>query len=113
MCGSGENGVTQLPSLFSRISNRVPVLCLQLSSTPRFFMLQDQAPGSTSLPSFVSDALFSPAPYFQRTEALTHSAPLREGLTQQWLNAGCTQERLLDPAAAGALRLWPGASLPQ
>ena len=87
----------QPPSLFSRISNRVPVLCLQLSSTPRLFMLQDQAPGSTSLPSFVSDALFSPAPYFQRTEALTHSAPLREGLTQQWLNIGCTQERFAGP----------------
>ena len=118
MCGSGENGVTQLPSLFSRISNRVPVLCLQLSSTPRFFMLQDQAPGSTSLPSFVSDALFSPAPYFQRTEALTHSAPLREGLTEQWPseqwpNIGCTQEHPLDPAVASAPRLQPGASLPQ
>ena len=55
MCVSGENGATQLPSLFSRISNRPPVLCLHLSSTPCFFTLRDQAPGSTSLPSFVSD----------------------------------------------------------
>ena len=31
-------------------------LPLQLLSTPRFFTLRDQAPGSTSLPSFVSDA---------------------------------------------------------
>ena len=50
--------------------------------------------------------------------ALTCSARLREGLTEQWpneqwLNVGCTQERLLDPAAASALRLWPGASPPQ
>ena len=62
--------------------------------------------------------LFSPAPYFRRTEALTRSAPLREGLTEQWPdeqgpNAGRTQERLLDPAAAGAPRLRPGATRPR
>ena len=45
--------------------------------------------------------------------ALTHPAPLREGLTEQWPNAVCTQERLLVFAAAGAPRLWPGASPPQ
>ena len=48
---------------------------------------------------------------------MTHSAPLQEGLTkhwpnEQWLNVGCTQERLLDPAAAGAPRLRPNASPP-
>ena len=48
--------------------------------------------------------------------ALTRSAPLWEGLTkqwpnEQWPNVGCTQKRLLDSAAAaGAPRLWPGAS---
>ena len=62
--------------------------------------------------------LFPPAPYFQRTAALTHSAPLREGLTEQWPNeqwpnVGRTQESPLDPAAAGAPRLWAGASPPQ
>ena len=57
--------------------------------------------------------LFSPAPYFLRTAALTHSAPLREGLTQQWPNIRCTQECLLDAVVAGAPRLWPGASPPQ
>ena len=57
--------------------------------------------------------LFSPAPYFRRTSASTHSAPLWEGLTEQRPNASCTQERLLDPAASGALRLRPGASTPQ
>ena len=50
--------------------------------------------------------LFSLSPYFQRTVALTRSTPLWEGLTEQWpneqwLNIGCTQEHLLDPAAAG------------
>ena len=62
--------------------------------------------------------LFSPAPYFRRTVALTGPAPLRECLTKQWLNeqwpnVGCTQECLLEPAAAGAPRLRPGASPPQ
>ena len=57
--------------------------------------------------------LFSPAPYFWRTVALTHSAPLWEGLMEQWPNTGCTQECLWDPAAASAPRLQPGASPPQ
>ena len=43
---------------------------------------------------------------------MTCSAPLREGLTEQWLNVGCTQQCLLDPAAVGTLRLQPGASPP-
>ena len=62
MCGSGENGATRLPGLFSWISNRVPVLYHQLSSTPCFFALRDQAPGSTSLPSFVSYVTVFPGP---------------------------------------------------
>ena len=61
--------------------------------------------------------LFSPARYFRRTAALTHSTPLREGLTEQWpneqwSNVGCTQECPLDPAVAGAPKLWPGTSPP-
>ncbi|VFV36856.1 Hypothetical predicted protein, partial [Lynx pardinus] len=48
--------------------------------------------------------LFSPAPYFRRTAALTRSTPLREGLTEQrpneqWPNVSCTQE--CPPTAAG------------
>ena len=54
--------VSSIRTLFSPISNRAPVLCLQLSSTPRFFTVRDQAPGSTSLPSFVSDAAVFPIP---------------------------------------------------
>ena len=112
MRGTGEDGGTQVSSVFSRISNHAPDLCLQLLPTPRFFTLRDQAPGSTSLPSFVSNAAVFPSP-FRRTAALTHSAPLQEGLTKQWLGAGCTQERSRDCAAADAQRLWLGASLPQ
>ena len=49
---------------------------------------------------------------------MTRSAPLQESLTEQWPNeqwpnVSCIQDRLLDPAAAGAPRLWPGASPPQ
>ena len=110
--------VSSFGTLFSQISNHAPVLCLQLSSTPRFFTLRDQAPSSTSLLSFVSDVAVFPGPYFQRTAALTWFAPLREDLTKQWPNGqwpnvSCTQECLLDPAAAGAPRLRPGASPPQ
>ena len=101
--------VSSIGTLFSRISNHTPVLCLQLSSTPRFFTVRDQAPGSTSLPSFVSNAAVFPSP-FRRTAALTHSAPLQEGLTEQWPVAGRTQECLQDRAATGAQRLQPGAS---
>ncbi|VFV22913.1 Hypothetical predicted protein [Lynx pardinus] len=116
MRGSGENGATQLPSVFSWISNCTPVLRLQLSSTPCFSTLHDQAPGCTSLPTFVSDVAVFPG-LFRRTAALTRSNPLRESLTEQWPNeqwpnVSCTQERLLDPAVAGALRLQPGASPP-
>ena len=113
MRGNGENGVTQPPSLFSRIGNRVPVLCLQLSPTPRFYTVRDQAPGSTSLLSFFSRMrLFFPTPYFCGTAALTRSALLQEGLTEQWPGAGSTQKRLQDPTAA-AQRLQLGASQPQ
>ena len=116
MCGSSENGATQLPSLFSRISNHEPILCLQLSSIPRFFTVRDHAPGSTSLLSFVSDAAVFPSPLLLKDCGFDRSAPLWEGLTKQWLNEqrpniGCTQECLLDPAVARALRLRPGASL--
>ena len=54
---SSSYSVSYMGTVFSPISNRAPVLCLQLSSTPRFFTLRDKAPGSTSLPSFVSDAV--------------------------------------------------------
>ena len=110
--------VSSIGTLFSLISDHAPALCLQLSSTPRFYAVRDQAPGSNSLPSFVSDAAVSPDPLLPKDCALTPSAPLWAGLTEQWPNeqwpnVGCTQEGPLDPAAARAPRLRPGASLPQ
>ena len=44
---------------------------------------------------------------------MARSVPLQEGLTKQWLGAGCTQERSWDCAAADAQRLQLGASPPQ
>ena len=45
--------------------------------------------------------------------ALTCSDTLRECLTEQWLDAGRTQEHSWDSAAANAQRLQLGASPPQ
>ena len=83
------------------------------------FSLSETRPQAVPLSRVLSRMrLFSPTPHFRQTVALTRSAPLREGLTEQWPNeqwpnVGCTQERLLDPAAAGAPRLRPGASPPR
>ena len=63
MPDSGENGVTQLPRLFSWGQQLCTVLCLQLPSTARFCTLRDQAPGSTSLLRFVSDVVVFPGPF--------------------------------------------------
>ena len=115
MHGSSENGATQLPSLFSQISSCAPVLCLQLSSTPRFFTLHDQAPGSTSLPSLVSDVAVFPGTLLLKDCGFDLFHPSAGGLTkqwpnEQWPNISCTQVHLLDPVVDGAPRLRPGAS---
>ena len=59
---SPSHPVSSIGTLFSLIKNHAPVLCLQLLSTPRFFTVRDQAPGSTSLPSFVSHVAVFPGP---------------------------------------------------
>ena len=56
--------VSSIGTLFSLFSNHTPILCLQLSSTPCCFTVHDQAPGSTSLLSFFSDAAVFPGPLF-------------------------------------------------
>ena len=105
VCSSGS-AIVHVSSIFS--SHPLPT-----------FPLSVTRPQAVPLSLVLSQMrLFSPAPYFRKTAALTCSAPLREGLTEQWpneqwLNVGCTQEHLLDPAAAGAPRLRPGAGPPQ
>ena len=95
------------------VSNHTHVLCLQLVPTPGFYTVRDQAAGSTSFLSFVSDAAVFPDPLLLRDCGFDLFCPSEEGLTEHWPGAGCTQERLRDRAAAGAQRLRPVASLPQ
>ena len=52
--------VSSIGTVFSLISNRTLILCLQLSSTPHLFTVGTQAPGNTSPLSFVSDAAVFP-----------------------------------------------------
>ena len=42
---------------------------------------------------------------------MTHSAPLQEGLTEQWPNICCTEVRPLEPVVVSALRVRPDSSL--
>ena len=105
--------VPSIGTLFYLISNHAPVLCLQLLSTPCFYTVCDQAPGCTSLLSFVSDVAVFCGPLLLRDCGFDLFCPSAEGLTEQWPNASCTQESLWDRAAADAWRLRPGASLPQ
>ena len=88
--------VSSIGTLLSPISNCTPVLCLQLPSTPSFYTACDQAPGSTSLLSFVSDAAVFPDLLVLRDCGFDWFCPSAEGLTMQWPGAGHTQERLLD-----------------
>ena len=105
--------LSSLKTLFSLISNRAPILCLQLPSPPRFHTVREQAPGSTSLLSFISDAAVFPDPLFLRDRGCDPFRPPAEGLSEPWPGARGTQEHSWDPAAAEAQRLWPGASPPQ
>ena len=105
---SGKNGVTQPPVSYqiSVLPDKQlrTVLCLRLPSIPCFYTLRDQAPGSTSLLSFISDAGVFPDPVFLRDCSLEPFCPSVEGLTKQCLGAGHTQERSRDRAAAEAQR---------
>ena len=118
ICGSSENGAPSYPvssigTLFFPIRNHALVLCLQFLSTPRFYTVRDQAPCSTSLLSFVSDVAVFPDPFFLRDCGFDPFCPSAEGLTEQWLDTGRTQERSQDRAAADAQRLRPCVSPPQ
>ena len=63
---SPSYSVSSIWTLFSPISNCAPVLCLQLLSTPHFYTVRDQAPGSTSLLNFVPDVTVFPDPLLLR-----------------------------------------------
>ena len=97
--------VSSIRTLFSLISNHAPILCLQPPTNPHFHTVHDQAPGSTSLLSFGSDAAAFPSHPLLRDCGFDLLRPSAEGLTEQWPGASCTQEHLRDHAAANAQRL--------
>ena len=95
----GDNGTTQLPSLFYPISITHQFSVFSFRPLPAF-SLSVTRPQAVPLSRVLSQMwLFSLAPYFRRTLAVTRSARLREGLTEPWPseprpNVGCSQERL-------------------
>ena len=88
--------MSSIGTLFSLISNRAPVLRLWLLSSPHFHTVCDQAPGSTSLLCFVSDAAVFPGPLLLRDCGFDPFCPSAEGLIEQWQGASRTQECLRD-----------------
>ena len=92
---------------------------LQLSSTPCFFTLRDQAPGSTSPPSFVSDAAVFPGPLlpkyfgfdpFHPSVGGSHRGMAEWAMAECQLHPGTPAGRCCCRCLADALRLQPGAS---
>ena len=80
--------VSSIGTLFSPISNHAPVLCLQLLSTPLFYAVCDQAPGGTSLLSFVSDVAVFPNSLLLRDCSFDLFPLTAEGLIEQWPHSG-------------------------
>ena len=83
--------VSSIRTVFFPISNCTPVLCVQLPSTPCFYTIHDQAPGSTSLLSFVSDVAVFADPLPLRDCGFDPFRPSAEGLTEQWPGASRTR----------------------
>ena len=73
---SPSYAVSSIGTLFSMISIHATVLRLQLLSILCFLTVSDQAPGSTSLPSFVSDAAVFPGPPLLRDCGFDQLHPL-------------------------------------
>ena len=110
--------VSSIGTLFSLISNCAPVLCLQLSSTPRFCTVCDQAPGSTSLQSFVSDAAVFPGPLFWKDCVFDPFCPSVGGSHRLMAERAMAECQLHPGTPSGPCccccpRLRPGASPPQ
>ena len=85
--------LSTIGTLFSRISHGTPIVCLWLPSASRFYTVCDQAPGSTSHLSFISDAAVFPDLLLLRDRGSDLLRLLREGLSEQWPGAGRVQER--------------------
>ena len=80
-------------NMFSLISNRAPVLWLQLPSIPGVYTVCEQAirmPGGTALLSFISEAAVFPDPSPLRDCGFDSFCP--SGGAEQWPGAYRTQE---------------------
>ena len=104
--------VSSTRTLFSPISNCTRVFHLQLPSTPQFHTVHDRAPGSTSLPSFVSDAAAFPSPSLLRDCSLS-TPPLCGGSHPAMARCQLHPGTLVGPCCCRRQRLQPGASPPQ
>ena len=82
-------------------------------SHPHFYPVRDQALGSTSLLSFISDVAVFPDPLFLRDCGFDRFCSSAGGSHRALPGADCTQERSQDRAAANAQRLLLGAIPPQ
>ena len=110
---SPRYSVSNIRTLFSLISSHAPILCLRLPSTPRFYKIRDQAPGSTSLPSFVSDAAVFPDPLFLKDCGFDLICPSGGGSHRAMAGCRPLPGMLAGCAAADAQRPRPGASPPR
>ena len=110
---SPRYSVSNIRTLFSLISSHAPILCLRLPSTPRFYKIRDQAPGSTSLLSFVSDAAVFPDPLFLKDCGFDLICPSGGGSHRAMAGCRPLPGMLAGCAAADAQRPRPGASPPR
>ena len=110
---SPRYSVSNIRTLFSLISSQAPILCLRLPSTPRFYTVRDQAPRSTSLLSFVSDAAVFPDPLFLRDCGFDLICPSAGGSHRAMARCRPHRGMFAGRAAVDAQRLRPGASPPR
>ena len=90
---SHSYAVSSIGTLSSQISNRPPVLCVQLASIPGVYTVCEQAigmPGGTALLSFISETAVFPNPSPLRDCGFDSFCP--SGGAEQWPGAYHTQE---------------------
>ena len=82
--------VSSIGTALSQISNPTIIPFLWLPSTPRFYTIRKQAPGRTSLLSFISDVAVFPDPLFLRDCSFDTFCASEGGSPEQWPGAGRT-----------------------
>ncbi|XP_053076562.1 uncharacterized protein LOC128315116 [Acinonyx jubatus] len=104
--------LSTIGTLFSRISHGKPVVCLWLPSASRFYTVCDQAPGSTSHLSFISDAAVFPDLLLLRDRGSDLLRPSAGGSHRAVAGCGPRSGTFTD-VLLPMPRLWPGASASQ